>query len=96
MEYNLKLYDLKSLLVIDITKQMFVIITIYFMLCKFLLQIFLGFALCFLSLNSYTIAIESYFDFKMLYHFEYFYVIFSMCGDNDSCRHWPPQWTNTR
>ncbi len=52
MEYNLTLCDLKSLLVIDITKHMFVIITIYFVLCKFLLQIFLGFALCFLGLNS--------------------------------------------
>jgi hypothetical protein len=94
MEYNFKLCDFKSLLVIDITEHMFIIIPIYFVLCMFLLQILLGFTLCFLGLNSYIVAIESYFDFEMLYHLEYFYVIFSMCGDNDSCRRWQ-QWTNT-
>jgi hypothetical protein len=95
MEYNLKLSDLKSLLVIDIIEHMFDFITIYFVLCKFLLQILLGFALYVLGLNTYIVAIELYFDFKILYHLEHFYVIFSMCGDNDSCRCWP-QWTNTR
>jgi hypothetical protein len=89
MEYNLKLYDFKSFLVIDIIEDMFVIITIYFVLCKFFLQILLGFALYVLGLNSYIVAIELYFDLKILYHSEYFYVIFSMCGENDSCRHWP-------
>jgi hypothetical protein len=50
-------------------------------------QFVLSFAFCFMGLDSYVIASESYFGLDMVYHLRYFHVIFFMCGDNDSCRH---------
>jgi hypothetical protein len=47
----------------------------------------LRFAFCFMGLDSYVIASESYFGLHMVYHLRYFHVMFFMCDDNDSHRH---------
>ncbi len=59
----------------------------FLMLWKFLLQILLGFALCLLGLASYIVVNESCFGLDMIYHLFYFHAMFSICGDNNSCRH---------
>jgi hypothetical protein len=59
-----------------------------FMLCKFLLHIFLV-KLCFVffGLGSFWLLRELYLlGLDMVYHSMYFYVMCCMCCDNDGCR----------
>ncbi len=50
------------------------------------MHILLGFALCFLGLDSCVVLSESCLGLDMVYHLIYFHVMFSICGDNDNCK----------
>jgi hypothetical protein len=41
---------------------------------------------CVLSLNSYVVISESHFDLNVVYDLQYFYFIYCVCDDNNSCR----------
>lgn len=57
------------------------------MLCTFLVFMqMLWFFFYAWDLDSYVVISESHFDLDVLYHLGYFYVMYYMCDDIDSCK----------